>query len=222
MKIVYMMYIPGAGGNFFARCLTLLNHAYSIRLKKETNHVTSVAEKLKRFSYNSVNTLDFTQRHWVDFERNFTHYHLPDLPDSTKYYVVFGHVLGLLTRAEFAGPDDEEYFFYIDASDNFEWCVLNALYKNSHMAVEYLIEGEQLRLDPKVHNISSKNIVANLESFMLEFKKVCEVIGHALTLEEESAIIELYNQWKLTTLDYSQFDKFKELLGFKLSLSPLC
>jgi hypothetical protein len=58
-----------------------------------------------------------------------------------------------------------------------------------------------LTKDSNVNKISLKNIVCGPESFIEEFNKICKTIKHQLSKEERDAVLSLYKQWKITTLD---------------------
>jgi hypothetical protein len=131
--------------------------------------------------------------------------------------ILFGHPLygwksnNRLTLNSFY--PDKKYVFYIDPSDAFEWVLLNALYKNSYLGIEWFRDGQRMLGDPDIHKISLKNIILNESGFFEEFMKVCEIIGHDVTHEEQSAISLLYNQWKQTTLSEDRFEEFKARNG---------
>lgn len=214
MKYIFLFFPPGAGGNFFSRCLNLLDNSYCWVDATTQVPIQDQQEKLKLLSYQSVSSLDPQQRIWTQFEGQLRHYQNKQLPDTAQVVIWPGHPDYKLLEKDLVGQDDQEYCFLIDASDNFEWCLLNSLYKNSFISVQWLETAEQMRQDSNIQKISLHSMVNSFEGFMKEFQTVCDTIGHALTRSEKEAIEILYHEWKTTILDYSQFANFKQRIGF--------
>lgn len=213
MKYVFVTFLPGAAGNFFARCLNLISRAYCFGYDNVLPE--TLDQKLKILSYKSVVNRQLGSSNWVDFEIRLRphyeiveHYNLP--PNS--YSIWSGH---LLTQARtIAGPDDQIFNFYIDPGENFEWVCMNALYKNSIMASEWFINGKKLLDDPLTHKINLGAFLKDWPDFLTEFKQVTDIIGHTLINDEIQAIKILYEQWKTTILKHEDIQKFKNDIGF--------
>jgi hypothetical protein len=217
MKYIFVYFLPGCAGNFFGRCLNLLNNAYCfVDRNTPKKFPTSIDSKINLLSYNSMINKSFEDRVWTVFEHQAAHYHTfhPhwQLPDDS-YSVWIAHP-NKEQHASLAGPNDVTYSFYIDSSDCFEWGVVNALYKNSYLDVQWFINGNKLKNDPSVHKINLNNIIGGEQSFLDEFVKVCDIINHQLSSEEESAIKSLYQQWIKTTLSKDNICDFKNRIGF--------
>jgi hypothetical protein len=217
-KFIFLEFIPGAAGNFLTRCLNMLHHAYTwVDVADPTVLPTTIEEKLKLFNYQSVIDFKAKNRNWiVDFEDKLTdytshraHWNIPDNsiaimwshPEECKFTNCY---------TMFVGQSDKGFRFCIDPTDNFEWCLINAHYKNSFISLENLECGKRLLLNPDVYKINLKKIVDGYDSFFSEFGRVCNIIGHELQDDEILAIKLLYNQWKETTLDYKNFDAYKK------------
>jgi len=214
MKYIFIIHLPGAAGNFFSRCLNLLSNAYCYG--QENNLPVTLEEKLKMLSYTPVIDRKSVTDDWVKFEDQLTphgqiieHHSLP--PGSYSIWKI--HKL-TSRMATLAGPDDEIFNFYIDPGNNFKWACMNALYKNSHLNVDYFVAGKKYSDDPTFYKISLDNFLKDWADFLLEFKKVTDIIGHALTDFEIQAVKTLYCQWKSTILKFNDIETFKKDIGF--------
>ena len=215
MKYIFLFYLPGAGGNFFSRCLNLLagSHCWLNSISQ-----TMPDDRLSLLSYRPVMYLTESQRNWIDWETAIQHYSkfqiLP--PDSASMSIWQDHPRYDLLEKNIAGIDDQQLVIYIDASDNFEWCLLNAIYKNSFFELGWLATAERMRQDPDIFKVSLKNLVGSSETFLIELQRVCDYIGHTMSDQEQLAINTLYKEWKTTTLDPKNFAEFKRRIGFHL------
>lgn len=210
-----LAFIPGSAGNFFSRCLNLLDNAYVFAERKMHRIPIGLNEKLALLSYSAVESTTFADRNWIEFETILVpvteiieHTALP----KDSYLVWFRHpdavdCYGLI------GPSDRYYSFYIDPGEHMRWCVMNALYKNSYLSSSWLINGKKLANDPAIYKIKLGSFIGNTNEFLKEFEQVCEIIGHTLSNDERDAVAQLHSQWKLTTLDYDQIDDFKNYIG---------
>jgi hypothetical protein len=222
MKYIAISFLPGSAGNFFTRCLNLLTGACYFVDKTTKKLPTTIEEKLSILNYNNVINKSFDQRDWVTFEHQlikyFTirpHHELP----SNSYSIWSGHPIhsyGLANLDDLAGPDDQCYRFYIDPGEHFEWCVLNALYKNSYIDVKYFINGKKLLDDCNTYKIKLDSFIQGWKPFYKEFEKACNYIEHNLTNEEIQAIQTLYTQWRTTVLEYKDLELFKTNIGFNM------
>ena len=222
MKYIAISFLPGSAGNFFSRCLNLLTGACYFVDKTTKKLPTTIEEKLSILNYNAVVDKSFDQRDWLTFEQQiikyFTtqpHYELP----ADSYSIWGGHPIhsyGPVNLDELAGPDDQCYRFYVDPGEHLEWCVLNALYKNSYINVTYFINGQTLLDDCNTYKIKLDSFIQGWESFCEEFKKACDYIEHKLTDKELQAVKTLYFQWRKTVLEYKDIDAFKKNIGFNM------
>jgi hypothetical protein len=213
MKYIFITFLPGAAGNFFSRCLNLLSNAYCYG--QENNLPTTLEQKLKMLSYESVLDRSSTSDSWIAFENKLTpyyniisHHNLP--PNS--YSIWSGHLLE--NQTQLAGPDDQIFNFYIDPGNNFEWACMNALYKNSYLNVEWFIHGKKLLNNTAVYKIRLDNFLQDWDCFQTEFLKVIDIIGHTISDSEIHAVKTLYKQWKTTILEHKDIETFKKDIGF--------
>lgn len=213
MKYVFITFIPGAAGNFFSRCLNLISGAYCFGYDNVLPD--TLDQKLEMLSYESVLNRQLESGSWINFENQLKpyyeiveHHKLP----PTACSIWSGHLLTPATNL--AGPDDQIFNFYIDPGENFEWACMNALYKNSFMAVEWFINGKKMLEDPTIYKINLGNFLKDWDCFLLEFKKVTSIIGHSITESEEQAVKIIYTQWKTTILAPGDIKHFKRKIGF--------
>jgi hypothetical protein len=216
MNYIFVYFLPGSAGNFVSRCLNLLDNAHCFVDKNNLTLPQTVAEKSKLLSYESINKQKFGTRTWTQFEVEVLHYSSLqahwDLPKNS-YSIWFSHPESK-QHESLAGQDDIIYKFYIDSSDCFEWGIMNALYKNSYLDIKWFINGNDLKNNNDVHKVNLKNIISGQASFLIEFAKVCNIIGHTLADHEVSALKDLYDQWTLTTLKEVDIPEFKKNIGF--------
>lgn len=219
-KYISISFLPGSAGNFFSRCLNILDRAYCFIPANTKQIPKSIDDKLNILSYQSVLNKDFNQRNWVDFESQlifytqaYEHSELPNNSLSIWYGHPY-HRYGCVDLENLAGEDDFCFNFYIDPGDHIEWCNMNALYKNSYLNVDWFINGQYLLKNQLVYKIQLGEFLKTWEDFYNEFIKVCNIISHTLTLQEKQAIKQLYSQWKTTILDYNDINNFKRLIGF--------
>ena len=212
-KFVFITFIPGSAGNFFTRCLALLNNVYGfIDNDKDPPYIPiTLEEKLTLLNYDSVLNKKYEERNWIHFEEKCGVYcgHYPNhsIPDNGTL-VIYCHPYDNEYYDSLVGEDDKQFVFYIDPTDHFEWMVLNAFYKNSfHYDLRWFIKGKKHLLDPAIHKIKLTNIISNFDSFFIEFEKICFIIEHDITANEKTAINFLYNQWITTTLTTEEIKK---------------
>jgi len=221
-KFIFLEFVPGAAGNFFTRCLNLLDNAHCwVNATSAFSNSNTLEEKLKLLSYQSVMNLKVDERNWRDFECEIHEYtlfkaHNDNPENSISIFWSHPHQYKFNNCfEELCGADDKGFRFYIDPTNNIEWCMMNAHYKNSysvswHKQIEI---GKKLLINPDVHKLDLKKIVDGYDSFFSEFCRVCVIIDHNLQGEEIEAIKILYDQWKLTTLDYKDIEAYKIKIG---------
>lgn len=214
---IFLTYLPGAGGNFFSRCLNLLEPAYCWG-NKETKHIPgSLDEKIQLLNYETVLGKTFPEINWVKFEfHSVCHYSEiqphPLVPDGS--YVIWPAHNKALDVLQSSG--NRNIKLYLDVTEAYEWCIMNALYKNSAILPWALRQDVEELQDASVHKINVKNIVSGAKEFIEEFQKVCEIFDHTLSPAELMAITELYLQWQKTMLPIDQIDDFKKKIGWRL------
>jgi hypothetical protein len=222
---INIIFTGGSGGNFFSRCLNLLDGFYVWADKTATPAEViemDIDKKFNLLSYDSVVDKTFVQRDWIKFEVDVTGFsniiEHTKLPNNSKlvwiehvedYYSKEFHDLNLI-----AGIDDRVLQFYINPFNNIEYCVLNALYKNTPSGVDVVMLGKDLITDPIINLINFEKIIDNVDTFLEEFNRICQIIGHKLTDLEIQRVTELYCQWKLTALTPDKFEDFKQLINY--------
>ena len=217
MKYVFIEFIPGAAGNFFSRCLNLLNG--SVCWSKDNKLPNTLEERIELVTYRPVMHRNYDGVHWAGvWERKLRHYSkvfLKNVDGNLKIFLRHPNTRRKDRWKDYkTGVNDSVYQIYIDPSEAFEWCILNALYKNTVIYEECLRAGIVKQQSQTVFKISLANIINNAESFIEEFKKVCVFLGHTLDSAEIDAVINLYNEWKTTVLPPDRFDEFKNKIGW--------
>jgi len=225
--LIELYYIPGSAGNFFSRCLNLLDNAYCWVPTTATKFSFTLEEKRKMLSYDIVKNRVYDidnfysvnpQKNWLTFEgrlrtfekgRNGTDYSM--LPnDATAIWV--SHSLSHTMKLD----HHNRIFFFIDPTDAFEWCILNLLYKDSTIGMGFLSCTVQLKSNPVINKISLAKIIQDRNSFIKEFYRVCDIFNRQVTDIETECILELYDQWVTTTLPKEKFPEFKDQIGWYL------
>jgi len=222
--LIELYFLPGAAGNFFSRCLNLLDNSYCYA--RGNTIPTTIEEKYKILNYELVQNRSYNddnnslsndpRRNWVKFEDQITHFEdvldYSKLPDNaTAIWLCHPHKTFDKTVSH-----PNRIFFYIDSSDAFEWTLLNCLYKDSYLVIEFLLHGKKLKNNPAVHKISLTEIVQDRNSFINEFVRVCAIFDRQVTDIERRYILDLYDQWIKTTLPREKFPEFKDQIGWGL------
>lgn len=211
---VFVFFLPGSAGNFFSRCLSLASdQAYGWVPDNAISLNLSAAEKHHVFGYGQSRQY----QDWKRFEGQLVHYStLVDhynIPNNS-ISIWSEHPRYHLLDNDLVGSDNQQHVFYIDPTDNFEWVVLNSLYKNSTIDVKWLREGQIMLDDPNIHKINLANIISNPDSLWLEVEKVYAIINHKCS--NKKLVQALWEQWYQTTLKPNQFEEFKRSIGFNL------
>jgi len=214
INYIFLFFLPGSAGNFFSRCLALASdRCYGwIGAQVPKLHL-DLEEKFRLYQYS-----DPIEDDWISFERRLSHYskHYPhhELPQGS--YSIWAHHPNTqqTVRHNLAGPNDRQHVFYIDPSENFQWCMLNSLYKNSVIDVKWMIEGKKMLDDPNIIKINLSDIIASGDSLVRTVQQVCESVGLCLQEENRAKIQDLWNQWILTSLCPQRFQDFKKEIGY--------
>ena len=215
---IELTFVPGSGGNFFTRCLNLLDNAYCwVPANTPTKYPVTAEEKMQLFNYVDAplhEDLGSYAQKWVDWECKLTGFQDPEhnlIPeDAVGIWPSHPSVHNGKSQS------DDTFFFYIDITDAFEWTILNGLYKTAIPTVNEFMHGLRLKNHPKVHKIDLAKIIASRESFIDEFCKVCAIFGHSLNPAEKTQVITLYDQWIQTTISPEKFSEFKQRIGWSL------
>jgi hypothetical protein len=214
INYVFVFFLPGAAGNFFSRCLSLASdQSYGWIPSNLSDPKVSALEKFHAYSYSSSKQFD----DWREFEVQLVKYHAVfdhwNLPaDSVSIWS--DHPRYALAESGLAGIKDKQHLFYINPGDNFEWVILNSLYKNSTIDVKWLEEGHMMSQDPNVNQINLANIIAGPDTLWSEVEKVYAIIKHECSNKE--LVQALWKQWIYTTLKPEQFVEYKSSIGFNL------
>lgn len=214
---IFITYLPGAGGNFFSRCLNLLDTAYCWA-NKETNQIPDTLDKkLQLLTYDSVLNKSFPEVDWVTFEfQKICHYSeirpRPILTDGV--YVIWpSHNKPLETLQK---PANKNIKLYLDVSEVYEWCIMNCIYKNTAILPWSLRQDVEQLQDNSIHKVNVKKIISGVDQFIEEIQKVCTMFNHTLSNAELVAITFLYSQWQKTMLPIDKINDFKKTIGWRL------
>lgn len=212
LTYIFLQYLPGSAGNFFSRCIGLVSdQCYGWIPRGIDNINLSVEEKFNAFEYQSVN------QNWIHFERKLQHYSEVVAHHALPHGSISlwqGHPCYKILTRDIAGPDDKKFVFYIDPSKNFEWVIMNCLYKNSYIDSRWLVEGKKMLNDANIVKLDLSDIIASRDTFLGCIDKVCNITGIVLQESNRQKIAELWDQWIVTTLPASDFEIFKNKIGY--------
>jgi hypothetical protein len=215
LNYIFIIFLPGSAGNFFSRCINLASdssYCWVCNDKKIINQ--TLEEKFKLFEYK--NSKDHSN--WVQFESKLSHYsnvvdHV-DLPPNS--FSIWGRHPDYQIINQVAGIDDQKHVFYIDPGNEFEWVVMNSLYKNSYIDSKWLHTGQQMTTDDNIYKIKLADIITCETTLIVAVKQVCDIANIHLKENNKQKIKELWNQWISTTLPKSEFDIFKKSIGWTI------
>jgi hypothetical protein len=214
INYAFVFFLPGAAGNFFSRCLSLASdQSYGWIPSNLTNPRLSAAEKLRLYSYSSSTQFNDWKKfegQLVQYNSKFEHWKLPD--DSIAIWSE--HPRYDLINSDLVGIDDKHHLFYINPGDNFEWVILNSLYKNSYIDVHWLREGQLMSQDSNVNQINLENIITGPDTLWIEIQKIYTILQKECSNKE--LVTMLWQQWIKTTLKSEQFVEFKNSIGFNI------
>ena len=239
---VFIYFLPGAAGNFLSRCLNLLDnfHCYVDPVHKVLP--MTITEKMTLLSYESMENLDFSKRNWRNFERSIFHFSQFKKGTNSPGHRVWSHNPPSVKNQTFVWAQHPTVSidintnlrntnsannlitvndgqpkvvkFYIDPSQAWEWHLINALYKNSFIGGEYLLEGKKLLEDSSLIKINLNNFIQGPDIFFEEFLKISQVLNHTVTNQEQQHIQLLHQQWLNTIVPLHCVEEFKKFLGF--------
>ena len=220
-KYIFLFFNPGSAGNFLSRCLNLMHEdcyawvdANSPVLNQDLQY------KYQLLTYQKHNTHAYDT--WLKFETSIGRVHQHFSPEQlplNSLHIMLQHPSYDIFNKEILGPDDKKYCFYIDPSDRFEWCILNALYKNSYISDEWLVNGKRMMDDTDIVKIPLQNIIESPELLEIEIEKIANIVGVNFRLENRVIVKKLWQEWFATTLKAKEFESFKKKLGWNLQSS---
>jgi hypothetical protein len=215
LNYIFVMFLPGSAGNFFTRCINLASDScYSLVCNDKKIVSQTLDEKFKLFEYKNSNIYN----NWVQFESKLSHYssvinHV-DLPVDSFSIWLSHPDYRLINRV--AGINDQQHVFYIDPGENFEWVVMNCLYKNSYIDSKWLRIGQQMTNDDKIFKIKLADIITCETTLIGAVEQVCDTANIHLKDNNKQKIKDLWGQWISTTLSKSEFDTFKKSIGWTI------
>lgn len=211
---ICIFFLPGAAGNFFSRCLSLASDRCVGQIPLNSAHpYLSLDEKFQAFQYRDV----YRGGDWIKFESKLEHYsnrfaHHDLVTQSVSVWEMHPDTEFLNQKIE--GPDDKKFYFYIDPSEAFEWCILNALHKDSFIEKKWIVEGKKMLDNPDIVKINLVDIFSSYETLIVCIKEICSIVGIELAARQSTMIIELWQQWISTTLMPARFKEFKTRIGY--------
>ena len=220
VNYVHLYFLPGSAGNFLSRCLNLLDDFYAWGDLKTKLLPVTLDEKINLLNYSPVINFDPLAKNWIEWENAIAPLVLIlTVPDCRKlpndpYIVYISHPIIPDITQEFSGPDDGKYILYIDPTDNFEWILMNAIYKQTYQETQWYVNGKQMLEDDTVIKISLTNILKNKESFLEEFQLLCTRLSQTISPNILIAIGNLYDQWRTTIIEPDKINDFKKLIGW--------
>lgn len=213
---VFLFFLPGGAGHFVARALNLVSDQHYCLITDPDSLNLPLEQRHAMLGYKAAQGC----KNWNEFEKQIRHYsdlvpyhNIP--PDS--YSIWLSHPNYDLLDRGIAGPDDQVFKFYIDPDQDLEWCLLNALYKDAHIARDWMAAGKIMRGDPDIHNISLSRIIHSADTFLDEILKVCDITGAGPAARNIELMLDLWHQWHATTLTKSRFDSFKNDIGWDIT-----
>jgi len=203
MKYIELTFIPGAGGNFLSRALSLNNHVYAFIKDKELIQ-TDIVQKLRTVQY----TNDI--KNWLKFENELTQVTESFTVEDLERNISNNSVLINMCHSDdesrmWPGCDDEVYRFKIIADSNnaMQWLQTNHI-KNQLKKEAFVIKQmekystfqKSIQNDKTYHEVSLNNIIDNVDTYISEIDKICDLVGIPKSDRQYNAIKTLYSNWK--------------------------
>ena len=210
MTYIFVYFIPGAAGNFMSRCLNLLDNSYCWTLDPQLP--LDIDDKIAILGYEKNKPRD-----WIQFEHTLKHYSEfrahSDLPNNAKS-VWLQHPNYDMIERSLVNEKDKSVIFYINPQNCFDWCLANALYKNTWIDAKWIEAGHDISQRHDVINLDLNKIKTSWDTFIIEFQTVLDSIAHKLSSVELAALQNLYHQWHKTILKSEDIADFKFKLGW--------
>lgn len=207
---IYINFLPGSAGNFLSRALQLAIPKSCCWVDSNGNVLESESRKLLELSYKK-NKVD----NWIEFEESIVHFTEVENFQQPKEFVFIdkGHLFKTtdidLTNSVLIQID-------IKNKSMFEWTMLNCFYKQSKPTEQYF----KIYQTNKINN---KDLIEiDLENFFLwntfknEIEKILKIVNIDSAETNWKLVETLYTQWWETTLNYEDFDRYKNDLGWLL------
>jgi len=210
VNYIWVIFVPGAAGNFLSRCLQFAED--TVCFADRTNGVPLSAEdKWSLLNYSSVIENQFAERNWKDFESQATPYRNWDMDVNEQNRVWYSHPDKSVLEQGFVKNEDQQTVIYIDPGDQLEWCLLNALYKNSYITVDWLLQAGEIAKRADVI-FPLKNMFS--DNFVSHIKHLAEELNLTYTEAGIQCVNKLHAQWQTTVC--KDIRRWKNQLGFKI------
>lgn len=210
MTYIFIYFIPGAAGNFFSRCLNLLDNSFCWTVDQHLP--LDIDDKIAILGYEKNKPRD-----WIQFEHTLKHYSEfrahGDLPNNAKS-VWLQHPNYDMIERSLVNEKDKSVIFYINPQNCFDWCLANALYKNTWIDAKWIEAGRDIAVRQDVTCLNLYNIKTSWALFRQELQVALDVLQHTITVHEEQAINTLWHQWHNTVLRDEDIANFKTNLGW--------
>lgn len=217
MNVSYSLiyFLPGAGGNFLARALNLLDNAYCF-CDLGGNFPQNLDEKLELLSYDTVIGKSYGQRNWKEFEAKIKHYsifHSPRDLESGSLAIWYSHPDLSLLDKNLAGPQDHMQLIYLDTQDHQYWAFVNALFKNSYIVGDWFRDTVLIEKLSNLYRFNLSTLIGTNCMFMQEYEKLAHHLDRSPDRCTLDAVDFLWNQWRSTVLEIDEIDRFKQIIG---------
>ena len=204
----WVTFIPGAGGNFFSRCLNFAEDSVCFAHPR-LGIPTTAEQKFMILSYNSVIGKAYHQRNWKTFESRVIPYRNSQHKILQTNRIWYTHPDDSVLNQGFVQPNDNQVKIYIDPEDIADYCLLQALYKNSYIVVDWLKKGVEYQKDDNFKKFKFKDMLD--KGFVDKFMDFAHEIGLNYSTNGKHYVEKLHSQW-LTTL-CANTDNWKSELG---------
>ena len=211
MNVNLVLFIPGAGGNFLSRILTLDSKTVPLGKQGEYQQLDT-DQRFEQYTYRNYPPLPIAQNDlvtWWKFELEnaypFRRLGIEKLVELDLEVIEFSHPEYFDHLLTVVGPNDCVKYFYIDTTGAEDWVVKQKIQKTG--ANGYSLEHvyDEVTQETKVINnqktlydfnpIYLEEIVAGGERFLQEYQRVCRLMGID---HHDDYAQQLYWQWVKT------------------------
>ena len=219
MNVTYSLiyFLPGAGGNFLARTLNLLDDSHCF-CDPDGNFPRNLDEKLNLLNYDAVIGKPYNQRNWKEFESKVKHhskFHAPEILAPGSLSIWYSHPDLSLLDKNIAGPQDKMNLIYLDAQGLEYWTFVNALFKNSYIVGDWFMNATQVEKLPDLYRFKLDEMLDSETAFIKNYKKLANHLERDPDRRTLNAVGFLWTQWKSTVLKNSEIDDFKHKIGLR-------
>jgi len=207
-----ILFVPGSGGNFLARALTLDTATVALggiddntEQRHNRYHYSNINNVLHR-QYNTMSKNGLSS--WVSIELEQMYFPLTQgiktLIGLNKIVVEPMHPEHYETKLGYFGQDDTVNLFYIDPTDCAEWIAAQRIHKGARRQIESLSQtisrvNEEIvqlqRMCEHATAISLSAILKSQDDFLLEYQKTSLAMN--LTTHNQYAS-SIYASWRET------------------------